>query len=364
MTEILKWYPDRHTLAGPTLIQTWGTDEVSLTETTERQTLGRLSALGERVLQAGNGLGGPFPLAAAHSWVSARWMAEARLGFIAVRWRNLEEIAALHTRYTRSLRLAQAARWADQLPALPPEHLRLLSRMRGSEDPYPLVTQLLQRNPALILRLILAANRISLSPVKTGERALALLGGGRALDILRALIFINALPVTRHLDSVLSSVSLALQSFEAVFRGSSYPAQDWPTALCGLVFGEALLAHFGGNEDLYTSLQSQIVDIFAIQRFVYGIHALEVCQEVFRHWDIPVNVPNSAACQYLSFVADSLPLLRRLPSLFLKYPDVRKHWLKKGVLLLREPTPLWAELTPTEQERLLDFFHFLDRAEA
>lgn len=363
MSEVMKWYPHHHRLTGSGLVSTWGTDDLQLSDITERQTLASIYSLGTRVQLAGRGMGGPFPLATNNGWTSARWVAEMRSDFIMVRWVDRVAIEALNSRHTSQLRLAQVAGWANQLPVFTDEQIQLLRKMQQLEDPFSFIQQLLHRNPTLGLRLVSAANKVSWFPVKTTDQALMVLGGTRALDVLRALIFLTALPLDARLESILSGVTWALQGFEPVFRLSGKQGSDtWSTAICGLVLGETLLDYFvRGKADMYATLSRQIIDIFAVQRFVYGVHALEVCQEIFRHWGIPVDVrSDSEFIQYLGFVADSLPLLRRLPDCLSHCPEARPLWMKKGILMFKEPNSLGPELLPTEQERLLDFFQFLE----
>ncbi len=363
MSEVLKWYPHHHRLTGSGLVSAWGTDDLQLSDITERQTLASIYSLGTRVQLAGRGMGGPFPLAANNGWISARWVAEMRSDFIMVRWVDRVAIEALNSRHTSQLRLAQVAGWANQLPVFTEEQIQLLRKMQQLEDPFSFIRQLLHRNPTLGLRLVSAANKVSWFPVKTTDQALMVLGGTRALDVLKALIFLTALPLDARLESILSGVTWALQGFEPVFRLSGKQGSDtWSTAICGRVLGETLLDYFvRGKADMYATLSRQIIDIFAVQRFVYGVHALEVCQEIFRHWGIPVDVrSDSEFIQYLGFVADSLPLLRRLPDCLSHCPEARPLWMKKGILMFKEPNSLGPELLPTEQERLLDFFQFLE----
>lgn len=357
----LYWYPEQHRLRGSFLQDLWGPETVLLQDVADAKTRSLLDKFAKTLQMIGRGFAGPFPLRLPKGWLLARWVAVAgRDGSIRVTWLDLAHVPSATTQETGTLRRWQLTQQLERLPVLTQKQREFLeASLRADSDPVPRIKALLQENSLLEFRLLAAINpylAYGQKPLKTWEQALVRLGATELVRSLQPLVLAQAIPAGSLLEKTVEHSRFLLMSFQKLLPPREAGAR-LNLRLSAMLFGESLLAHYGhpSKLPLLRQLEAAVLDAASIQEFLYGMHAVDVTDQLLRQWKLICPVSNQER-NWLLLALDCLPGLREMSAtLSLHAEDWKAHGL---VLLQNAEHPIWAQLPFLDKERfqsILDF---------
>lgn len=355
----IDWTLDDAKLRSPSFLGIWGRERIPLSAVTDAKTLRRVEAFSQRIIQVGRGFDGPFPLLLPTGWLLARWVAEQQ-GATRFRlsWLDLENLPLSWTSATPDLRRMQTMQKLKELPTLTQAQQNfLVAAMLHSEKLEVALANVLKENSILEFRLLteLAHPRFGpeASPPSLAQ-ALLFWGTARVAEVLQSLVLAQAVPPGTRLADTVRCSRFLLTSFLPAAQRTPRPAYlvFWFNSLA---VSEALLTHYGSpeREALLRRLEHSISDVLAIQRFLYGAHALDVAEMLLGNWGLDWHPLAPEEKTWLGSALDLLPWLRQLAKDQETLPEA---WGRLGLLTLQNADhPLWESMPPLDQDRLRAF---------
>lgn len=356
------WNPTAATLRNSAFVDFWGQTTIPISAVTDDKTRKRLDTFARHVQQTGQGFAGPFPLLLEEGWLMARWIAERRdEDHFRLAWLDIEYLPLTSTSATQDLRRARMVQLIRELPALTRSQREFLAvSLQTDEKSEFALHSVLRENPLLEIRLLssLAHPRIKgQDDTPSLAKALVFWGLIRVIEVLRIILMAQAIPEGTRLARTVQFSKFLLESFTAASQRMPRPAylRFWLNAL---LFSESLLTHYSlrEREPLLRRLETHISDLFAIQRFLYGVHALEIAEMLTQSWEMDLPGLTRKERDWLGLAYDLVPWLNSIAN---NPGGSGTSWSLRGLLAMENPEhPLWGAAVALDQERLHAFLDF------